>query len=202
MGTDLMREPRDLALPRCTWPGAQPRMLTYHDHEWGVPVWDDAELFEHLMLDGFQAGLSWSTILNKRENFRLAFAGFDPERVARFNRRSVERLLGDAGIVRNRQKIEATIANAKAFLRLQEAEGSFADFLWGFVGGETRHNRWRMLRQLPARTAESDAMSTALKARGFSFVGSTICYAFMQAVGMVNDHIVRCFRYPELGGRR
>jgi DNA-3-methyladenine glycosylase I len=175
-------------------------MVRYHDCEWGVPVWDDKELFEHLMLDGFQAGLSWSTILNKRENFRRAFAGFDPDRVARFNRRSVERLLNDAGIVRNRQKIEATIGNAKAFLRIRDTEGSFADLLWGFVEGETRHNRWKTLKQLPAHTAESDAMSAALKARGFAFVGSTICYAFMQAVGMVNDHIVSCFRYTELGG--
>jgi DNA-3-methyladenine glycosylase I len=176
-------------------------MVAYHDEEWGVPVRDDRELFEHLMLDGFQAGLSWSTILNKRENFRRAFAGFDPAKVARFNRRSVDRLLRDAGIVRNRQKIEATIANAKALLRFQDAEGSFADFLWGFVGGNTRHNRWRSLRQLPAHTPQSDSMSAALKVRGFSFVGSTICYAFMQAVGMVNDHTVRCFRHAELGGR-
>jgi DNA-3-methyladenine glycosylase I len=175
-------------------------MIAYHDEEWGVPVRDDRELFEHLALDGFQAGLSWSTILNKRENFRRAFAGFDPEKVARFNRRSVDRLLRDAGIVRNRQKIEATIANARALLRFQDREGSFADFLWGFVGGETRHNRWRSLRQLPAHTPQSDAMSVALKVRGFSFVGSTICYAFMQAVGMVNDHTVRCFRHVELGG--
>jgi DNA-3-methyladenine glycosylase I len=176
-------------------------MVTYHDCEWGVPVRDDDELFAHLILDGFQAGLSWSTILNKRENFRAAFANFDPKKVARFNSRSVARLMRDAGIVRNRQKIEATIRNARAFLRLQETEGSFSEFLWGFVGGETRHNRWTSLRQLPALTAESDAMSKALKAHGFSFVGSTICYAFMQAVGMVNDHLVRCFRYAELGGR-
>ncbi len=192
--------PFDPSLPRCAWPRTQPRMIAYHDEEWGVPVRDDRELFEHLALDGFQAGLSWSTILNKRENFRRAFAGFDPEKVARFNRRSVDRLLRDAGIVRNRQKIEATIANARALLRFQDREGSFADFLWGFVGGETRHNRWRSLRQLPAHTPQSDAMSVALKVRGFSFVGSTICYAFMQAVGMVNDHTVRCFRHVELGG--
>jgi DNA-3-methyladenine glycosylase I len=175
-------------------------MVAYHDHEWGVPVRDDRELFEHLVLDGFQAGLSWSTILHKRENFRRAFGGFDPERLARYNARSVQRLLGDPGIVRNRQKIEATIRNARAYLRLRETRGSFTEFLWDFVGGATRQNRWRSLGELPARTRESDRMSAALKDAGFSFVGSTICYAFMQAVGMVNDHVVRCYRYRELGG--
>ena len=177
-------------------------MVVYHDEEWGVPIRDDRELFEHLVLDGFQAGLSWSTILHKRENFRRAFAGFDPERIARFNRRSVERLLRDPGIVRNRQKIEATIRNARAYLQLREAGTAFGAFLWDFVGGEPKQNRWRSLRQLPARTRESDRMSAALKEAGFSFVGSTICYAFMQAVGMVNDHIVSCFRYHQLGGGR
>jgi DNA-3-methyladenine glycosylase I len=176
-------------------------MVVYHDQEWGVPVRDDRELFEHLALDGFQAGLSWSTILNKREHFRRAFDGFDPERVARYNSRSVTRLLGDAGIVRNRQKIEATIRNARAYLAFRETRGSFGEFLWDVVDGTTKQNRWRTLEQLPARTRESDRMSAALKEIGFSFVGSTICYAFMQAVGMVNDHIVRCFRYRELGGK-
>jgi DNA-3-methyladenine glycosylase I len=177
-------------------------MVAYHDEEWGVPVRDDRELFEHLVLDGFQAGLSWSTILHKRENFRRAFGGFDPVRVARFNRRSIERLLRDPGIVRNRQKIEATIRNARAYLELQQSGVSFGAFLWEFVGREPKQNRWRSLRQLPARTRESDRMSTALKEAGFSFAGSTICYAFMQAVGMVNDHIVSCYRHGELGGRR
>ncbi len=176
-------------------------MLVYHDEEWGVPVHDNRLLFEHLVLDGFQAGLSWRTILNKRENFRRAFDGFDPEKIARYTKREIERLLGDTGIVRNRQKIDAAIGNARAFLRLQEEEGSFDAFIWQFVGGETKQNAWSTLRQLPARTKESDRMSKALKERGFKFVGSTICYAFMQAAGLVNDHIVACFRHRELGGR-
>jgi DNA-3-methyladenine glycosylase I len=177
-------------------------MLRYHDEEWGVPVHDDRLLFEHLMLDGFQAGLSWRTILNKRENFRRAFDGFEPERIARYTKRKIERLVADSGIVRNRQKIEATIGNARAYLRLREEVGSFDTFLWQFVGGETRQNAWKTLKQLPASTteSESDRMSKALRGRGFKFVGSTICYAFMQAAGLVNDHIVSCFRYRELGG--
>ncbi len=173
-------------------------MLVYHDEEWGVPVHDNRLLFEHLVLDGFQAGLSWRTILNKRENFHRAFDGFDPEKIARYTKREIERLLGDTGIVRNRQKIDAAIGNARAFLRLQEEEGSFDAFIWQFVGGETKQNAWSTLRQLPARTKESDRMSKALKERGFKFVGSTICYAFMQAAGLVNDHIVTCFRWREL----
>jgi DNA-3-methyladenine glycosylase I len=184
---------------RCAWIADEP-MLRYHDEEWGVPVHDDRLLFEHLMLDGFQAGLSWRTILNKRENFRRAFDGFQPEKIARYNKRKVERLLGDSGIVRNRQKIAATIGNARAYLELQQEVGSFATFLWQFVGGETKQNAWKTLKQLPASTRESDAMSKALKECGFKFVGSTICYAFMQAAGLVNDHIVSCFRYAELGG--
>ncbi len=176
-------------------------MMAYHDEEWGVPVHDDRLHFEHLVLDGFQAGLSWAIILRKRDGFRKAFSGFDPEKLARYNRRSVERLLADPGIVRNRQKIEAAIANAKTFLRLQDEMGSFDEFIWQFVGGEPKQNRWRMLKQLPARTKESDAMSKALKQRGFRFVGSTICYAYMQAAGLVNDHIAKCFRHRELGGR-
>ncbi len=190
----------DPVLPRCAWPLSSALMVAYHDEEWGVPVRDDRELFEHLMLDGFQAGLSWSTILHKREHFRRAFAGFDPERIARFNRRSVARLLRDAGIVRNRQKIEATIRNARAYLQLQESGVAFGVFLWEFVGGEPKQNRWRSLRQLPARTGESDRMSAALRGAGFAFAGSTICYAFMQAVGMVNDHVVSCYRHRQLGG--
>ena len=184
---------------RCAWIADEP-MLAYHDEEWGVPVHDDRLLFEHLMLDGFQAGLSWRTILNKRDNFRSAFDGFEPETIARYTKRKVERLLADPGIVRNRQKIGATIGNARAYLRLLDEVGSFDTFLWQFVGGETKQNAWRTLKQLPASTKESDQMSKALKERGFKFVGSTICYAFMQAAGLVNDHIVACFRYAELGG--
>jgi len=174
-------------------------MLAYHDREWGVPVHDDRLLFEHLVLDGFQAGLSWAVVLNKREAFRRAFNGFDPEKVARYSSRSVERLLRDPGIIRNRQKVEAAIKNAKAFLSVQEQSGSFDQFLWQFVDGVPRQNRWKTTKQIPARTKQSDAMSAALKARGFSFVGSTICYAFMQAAGLVNDHLTTCFRWKEVG---
>jgi DNA-3-methyladenine glycosylase I len=180
-------------------------MIAYHDEEWGVPVHDDRKLFEFLVLDAFQAGLSWSTILNKRENFRRAFDEFQPTKIARYTARSVARLLKDQGIVRNRLKVEAAIANAKAFLDLQSEFGSFDRYIWQFVDGEPRQNRWLTMRHIPAKTGQSDAMSKALKARGFSFVGSTICYAFMQAAGMVNDHVVGCFRYGKLcgkGGRR
>jgi DNA-3-methyladenine glycosylase I len=163
-----------------------------------VPVHDDRTLFEFLVLEGAQAGLSWSTILNKRENYRKAFDAFDVERVARYDRRKVERLLSDPGIVRNKLKIASTIANAKAFLRVQKELGSFDRYIWQFVGGKPRVNSPRSMRQVPARSEESDAMSKDLKKRGFNFVGSTICYAFMQAVGMVNDHVVECFRYPLL----
>jgi DNA-3-methyladenine glycosylase I len=176
-------------------------MVAYHDEEWGVPVHDDRKLFEFMILDAFQAGLSWSTILNKRENFRAAFDNFEPEKVARYDKRKIERLLKDAGIVRNRLKVQSTVSNAKSFLDVQDEHGDFASFIWQFVGGETRQNRWRSLKQLPAKTKQSDAMSRELVARGFKFVGSTICYAFMQAAGMVNDHIVSCFRYKELGGK-
>jgi len=174
-------------------------MIRYHDEEWGVPVHDDRTLFEFLILEGAQAGLSWSTILNKRENYRRAFARFDPERVAAFDRRKVQQLLRDPGIVRNRLKIASTIGNAKAFLRVQEEFGSFDRYIWQFVGGKPLVNKRKSLRQVPARSAESDAMSKDLKRHGFNFVGSTICYAFMQAVGMVNDHVVDCFRYKALG---
>jgi DNA-3-methyladenine glycosylase I len=172
-------------------------MRVYHDHEWGVPVHDDRKLFEFLILEGAQAGLSWETILRKRESYRAAFAGFAPEAVARFNARRIERLMGDPGIVRNRLKIGATIGNARAFLGVQEEFGSFDVFIWRFVGGHPRRNR-SSGQTVPARTAESDAMSRELIGRGFRFVGSTICYAFMQAVGMVNDHSLKCFRYRQL----
>ena len=186
----------------CTWGLKNDLMLAYHDREWGVPVHDDRKHFEFLVLDAFQAGLSWALVLNKRENFRAAFAAFDPARVARFGAPQVRRLLKDEGIVRNRQKIEATVANAKAFLKLQDAEGSFDDYIWQFVEGRTRQNSWKTMKQIPAKTKESDAMSKALKALGFKFVGSTICYSYMQAAGLVNDHIVTCPRYPALRGKR
>ncbi len=174
-------------------------MVTYHDEEWGVPVHDDRKLFEFLVLDAFQAGLSWSTILNKRENFRKAFANFEPEKIAGFTERKIERLLLDKGIVRNRLKVTATVANAKAFLKIQDECDSFDSFVWQFVGGSPKTNRWRSMGQIPASTKESAAMSKALRERGFKFVGSTICYAFMQAAGMVNDHKVSCFRYKQVG---
>lgn len=173
-------------------------MTAYHDREWGVPVHDDRKHFEFLVLDGFQAGLSWAIILRKREGFRRALDGFDPERIARYDARRKAKLLCDPGIIRNRQKIDAVVKNARAFLALQERDGSFDGFIWRFVGGRPRRNARRTVRQIPPRTRESDAMSAALVARGFSFVGSTICYAYMQAAGMVNDHLVGCFRYPEL----
>jgi DNA-3-methyladenine glycosylase I len=183
---------------RCAWGRVNPIMERYHDEEWGVPLHDDRRHFEFLVLDAFQAGLSWATILNKREGFRRAFADFDPRRVARFNRRSVERLLRDAGIVRNRAKIEAGITNARAFLHVQEFHGSFDRFVWELVGGIPRQNRWKSMRQVPATTLASDRMSGALKDLGFRFVGSTICYAYMQAAGLVNDHTVTCFRHEEV----
>jgi DNA-3-methyladenine glycosylase I len=188
-------------LTRCAWLGDNPLMLAYHDEEWGVPLHDDLRHFEFLVLDAFQAGLSWAIVLKKREGFRKALDGFDPKKIARYTKRSVERLVKDAGIIRNRQKIEATISNAKAFLRIQEEFGSFDEFIWRLAGGKTKQNRWRTLERLPASTKQSDQMSKALKERGFKFVGSTICYAYMQAAGMVNDHIVKCFRYKELGGK-
>jgi DNA-3-methyladenine glycosylase I len=177
---------------RCAWANNE-LSIRYHDEEWGVPVHDDRTLFEFLILEGAQAGLSWNTILNKRDNYRRAFDGFDPKRVARYDQRRVKQLLADAGIVRNKLKIAAAIENAKAFLRIQEEFGSFDRYIWQFVGGKPRVNKWRSLRQVPARTAESDAMSKDLQRRGFKFVGSAICYAFMQAVGMVNDHTADCF---------
>ena len=174
-------------------------MIRYHDAEWGVPLHDDRKLFEFLVLDAFQAGLSWAIVLKKREAFRKAFDNFDPRKVAKYDVRKVKTLLADAGIIRNRLKIEATIANARAFLAVQREFGSFDRYIWQFTGDRTMMNRWRALSQLPARSPESDAMSRDLKARGFRFVGSTICYAFMQAAGMVDDHLVSCFRHREVG---
>ena len=186
-------------MSRCPWATTEPG-INYHDLEWGVPVHDDRVLFEFLILEGAQAGLSWNTILKKRENYRKALDGFRPEKIAHYGKRDVQRLLGNDGIVRNRLKITATIGNAKSFLAVREEFGSFDAYLWSFVGGEPIQNRWRTLADVPARTAESDAMSRDLLRRGFKFVGSTICYAFMQAVGMVNDHLVTCPRHAELGG--
>jgi DNA-3-methyladenine glycosylase I len=180
---------------RCGWARGGPLEIAYHDREWGVPSRDDRHLFEMLILEGAQAGLSWSTILRKRENYRKAFAGFDPTRVARFDARKRAALLRDPGIVRNRLKIEATVINARQVLAVQEEHGSLAAYLWQFVDGEPVVNAWKTLRAVPAESAESRAMSRALLARGFRFVGPTICYAFMQATGMVNDHITTCFRY-------
>lgn len=182
---------------RCSWAVGE-LSIRYHDEEWGVPVHDDRTLFEFLILEGAQAGLSWNTILNKRENYRKALDGFDPHRIARYNRRKIQQLLQNPGIVRNRLKIASTVENAKAFLRIQEEFGSFDRYIWQFVDGKPRVNKWKSLQQIPARTEQSDAMSKDLKRRGFNFVGSTICYAFMQAVGLVNDHNVKCFRYKAL----
>ncbi len=190
-------DPRADGRPRCTWP-QQPIDVRYHDAEWGVPHRGDALLFELLTLEGAQAGLSWTTVLKKRDRYREVFAGFDPARVARFGARDVERLLGDAGIVRHRGKIESTIANARAVLAVQERHGSFTDWLWEVVEGHPIVHARRTLQDVPAKTPHSDALSKRLKGAGFTFVGSTICYAFMQASGMVNDHLVTCFRHDEL----
>lgn len=187
---------------RCAWPGTDPLYVAYHDEEWGVPVHDDRLLFEFLVLEGAQAGLSWITVLRKRDTYRRAFGGFDPEKVARYDKRKVATLMIDAGIVRNRAKIESAIKNARAFLSVQEEFGSFDAYQWRFVDGRPIQNRWRTMAEVPARTAESDALSKDLKQRGFSFVGSTIMYAHMQAVGMVNDHIGGCFRRREVSQLR
>jgi DNA-3-methyladenine glycosylase I len=187
-------------LPRCGW-AKRPLDIPYHDREWGVPQHEDRVLFEFLVLEGAQAGLSWSTILEKRRNFRRAFDNFNARKVARYDARKVKRLLGDAGIVRNRLKIAAAIQNAKAFLAVQQEFGSFDAYIWRFVGGHPFRNARRSLKEIPARTPESEAMSKDLIRRGFKFVGPTICYAFMQAVGMVNDHLVSCFRYLEIDER-
>jgi DNA-3-methyladenine glycosylase I len=187
---------------RCRWAESGSALYTaYHDKEWGVPQHDDQGLFEFLILEGAQAGLSWSTILNKRENYRKAFGGFDVRKVAKYDQAKIGKLMLDAGIVRNRLKIEATVANARAFIEVQKEFGSFDAYIWQFIGGKPRRNTWTSPRQVPASTAESDAMSKDLKRRGFKFVGSTIMYAFMQATGMVNDHAVSCFRWQQLKGR-
>jgi DNA-3-methyladenine glycosylase I len=184
---------------RCTWASeSDPLYVAYHDEEWGVPSHDDRHLFEMLVLEGAQAGLSWSTILRKRENYRKAFAGFDPEAVARFGKRQIERLMGDPGIVRNRAKIEAAIGNARAATEVADEHDSLDTYLWSFVDGNPVRNQWHSLEEIPAETDTSRAMSRELKRRGFRFVGPTICYAFMQAVGMVNDHVTSCFRYRDV----
>lgn len=187
---------------RCAWAGSDALYQQYHDTEWGVPVHDDQRLFEFLILEGAQAGLSWITILRKRENYRAAFDDFDATRIARYDANKIESLLQNTGIVRNRLKVQAAIINAQKFLEIQESHGSFDAFVWQFVGGKPRQNHWRGLAEVPASTVESDAMSKMLKQRGFKFVGSTICYAFMQATGMVNDHTVNCFRYAKLHSKR
>ncbi len=191
----------DAGRPRCDWPTGSTLMLRYHDEEWGVPVHDDRKHFEFLMLEGAQAGLSWLTILKKRENYREAFAGFDARKVARFDKRNIRALLADPGIVRNRLKVESAVTNARAFLAVQKEFGSFDRYVWRFVGGKPIVNRWASLKQLPALTKESDALSADLKRRGFRFVGSTIIYAHMQATGLVNDHLVHCYRYREINTR-
>ena len=182
---------------RCPWAKTD-LYIHYHDTEWGVPVHDDRLLFEFLILEGAQAGLSWETILKKRENYRKAFDHFDPALIAKYGQKKRKELLANEGIVRNRLKIDASIHNAKAFLKVQDEIGTFDEYIWGFVGHQPKHNTWKTFKEVPAKTLESDAMSKDLKQRGFSFVGSTICYAFMQAVGMVNDHLVDCFRHGEI----
>jgi len=184
---------------RCAWAGTDPLYVAYHDQEWGVPLHDDQKLFEFLILDSFQAGLSWAIILKKRPSFRQAFDGFDPTLVACYDDVKIAELLENPGIVRNRLKINAAVQNASSFLAIQEEFGRFDTYIWQFVGGRTRSNTWKTLGEIPAKTAESDAMSQDLIKRGFKFVGSTICYAFMQAAGLVNDHTIDCFRYHELG---
>jgi DNA-3-methyladenine glycosylase I len=185
-------------MKRCEWAGDEPLYLDYHDNQWGVPLHDDQELFEMLILEGAQAGLSWRTILTKRENYRAAFDRFDPTKVAAYDEIKIQELLNNPGIVRNKLKVRAAVTNAQAFLEVQDEFGSFDEFIWGFVDHKPIVNRWVTLREIPAKTPEAEAMSKDLKQRGFKFVGPTICYAFMQAVGMVNDHTVDCFRYQQL----
>jgi len=182
----------------CNWPGNNQLMIKYHDEEWGVPVHDDRKLFEFIVLDGFQAGLSWSTILNKRENFRKAFDNFEPEVVAEYSEGKIESLLQDVGIIRNKLKVRATVTNAQKFLEVKNEFGNFDKYIWQFTNGKAKVNRWKRLEDIPASSEESDQMSKDLKKRGFKFVGTTICYAFMQAAGMVNDHMVYCHRYKEI----
>ena len=185
----------------CVWPGTDPIMLRYHDREWGVPLRNDRKLFEFMVLDAFQAGLSWRTILHKRKNFERAFDNFDPVKIAKYTPTKIQKFLNDAGIIRNRLKINGTVKNAKAYLALKEKHGSFSKYLWQFVGGKPKVNHWKTEKQIPARSKESDAMSEALKKEGFTFVGSTICYAFMQAAGMVNDHLLTCPRWKKVTAR-
>jgi DNA-3-methyladenine glycosylase I len=194
--------PRVSSKKRCQWAGSDPLYTGYHDREWGVPVHDDRKLFEMLVLEGAQAGLAWITILKKRENYLAAYDNFEPAKVARYTARKKQKLLENEGIVRNRLKVEASVINARAFLEVQRGFGSFDKYIWEFVGGKPIQNRFKKISDLPAKTKESDAMSKDLKRRGFKFVGSTICYAFMQAVGMVNDHTTDCFRYKVLRGRK
>lgn len=195
-----MTLPLPTPLPRCPWCGSDPLYVDYHDREWGVPVWDDQALFAKLLLDGAQAGLSWITILRKKPHYERAFEGFDPEKMAAYGPAEVARLLQDPGIVRNRLKVQAFITNARAYLEMRERGQSFSAFIWETVGGEPRLHHFRVLADLPASTPESDALSRRLKAAGFKFVGTTIVYAFMQAVGLVNDHLVTCHRHPEFAG--
>ena len=183
----------------CSWPGDNPLMIQYHDSEWGVPLHDDRKLFEFLLLDNAQAGLSWQTILNKRENYRKAFDNFDPKKIARYDQCKIASLLNDAGIVRNRLKVQSAITNAQIFLDIRAEYGSFDEYIWQFVNGKTIRNKWKALKDIPATTPESDTISKALKKRGFKFVGSTICYAFMQSAGLVNDHLISCFRHSQCG---
>lgn len=184
---------------RCTWPGDDHLYVAYHDEEWGVPVYDSQQLFEKLILDGFQAGLSWITILRKKDGFLSAFDNFDPEKIVRYDEKDIERLMNNKGIIRNRLKILSTITNARVYLDMEkDKQGGFSEFLWSFTGGKIIQNEWQTMEQLPVATAESEAMSKALKKKGFKFCGPTICYAFMEAVGMVNDHKTSCFRHAEL----
>lgn len=185
-------------MKRCPWPGTEQIYIDYHDAEWGVPIYDSRDLFAKLILDGFQAGLSWITILKKRENFYKAFDNFDPDKIARYNQTKVNALLLNKGIIRNKLKINAAVSNARAFLEYGKTTGSFSDLLWSFVDEKPKINKWETMEQVPATSKESDAMSKELKKLGFKFTGSTICYAFMQAVGMINDHLVTCFRYEQL----
>lgn len=190
-----------MAKLRCAW-AVREDMWTYHDREWGVPVHDDRKHFEFLVLEGAQAGLSWATILNRREGYRRAFAGFDPEKVARFTPKTVEKLLADPGIIRNRQKVESAVSNARMFLDVVEEVGSFDAFIWNFVDGKPIVNRWKTSKQIPATSRESDALAAVMKKRGFKFTGSTIMYAHLQAAGLVNDHLVSCWRWKEVGAKR
>ena len=184
--------------PRCGWMGGDELMLRYHDKEWGVPVHADRNWFEYLILDAFQAGLSWKTVLNKREGFREVFFGFDPERVSKMTEKEMESARNNSAIIRNRLKIKSAVTNAKAFLKLQEKHGSFDSYIWSFTDGQVINNSWKDLHEVPASTPLSDEISNALKKEGFSFVGTTICYAFLQAAGVINDHLISCFRYEEL----